>query len=185
MNRLGQIFPIYLVLLTLFFCFTVFALYVAQGENVVLKLVSPKEVLTTYDDMKAYGIVEEDLLVKVADEMNFDEVESSSYGAEFREKFLTKILANKELSSLFVQGAELAGEKIPENGKEEFFRKVVYPSSAFNVKDRVLEFRRGEVTKHLILESGQGNFPINFYYTFSRDLDFDLFTKKIILGDEL
>ena len=182
-GKRGQLMGPYLVVATVFLMAVAIWTYLVQQENVRSSLVSPRPVLETYDNISLYEILEEEAAVRVAKELNLSRIGKRDYPREFRERFIKILFENEALMDLFFNNVWLDGSYVGKNERESFFRNLVYPNDAFDLKDGTLEISRGEVTKHIFLRKREGkNFPVEFYHSFSRKFSINIETNKIV-GD--
>jgi len=175
MNSRGQIFALYLVLLTLFLCTTAVILYVNHQESMKGTLISPVELLQIQDDLDLYEILEEKMIVEAVETINKSNWEQEIFIEEFRERFFEQYKEQKDMKEFIIRGAILDEktfvEEIARKDWESFLTRRLYPETGTYFEGGVMYFTRGSIGKHLLLNSAglqDINFPVEVLYYFEQ-----------------
>ena len=167
----GQIFALYLVVITLTMCGVVAGLYYVQQQNIHGALVSPMGVLKERDSLEIFEGREIYFIkssLKVADGSFGSDVFLSS----FRKDFIDRIVNDEEMREFLFANLSISGIKIREQDKSRnLVESGIYPEIRSEFVDSQLVFARGKISKNYLLASkdeSKINFPINFNFEFER-----------------
>jgi len=169
-NKRGQLFSLWIVILTLFLCGISVGLYNTQQEKVSVSLVSPLAVLELRDDLSVFEMRERELILD-----SLKSVSSNFGGEDFAEEFKTVFLLglSGEMRGFLLKDLVLDTGDIKswdENLENTFFENVVYRE--IEMDNGKLRFVRGKVKKSFLLESGDWNvvnFPVEFEFEFEKE----------------
>lgn len=169
-GKRGQLFSLWMVIMTLFLCGVSIGLYNVQQDKLAVSLVSPLSVLEVRDNLTIFEIQEKELILESLKSVS-SEFGPDDFVSEFRENFISGLSGDMKdflLQDLVVnqEGADSWDNAL----KESFFRNVVYGNVKMN-GDRLLLIR-GKVEKNRVLSSGDWsvvNFPVEFEFEFERE----------------
>jgi len=169
-SKRGQLFSLWIVILTLFLCGISVALYNVQQEKVSVSLVSPLAVLEVRDNLSVFEMRERELILDSLESVssNFG---SDEFVGEFKSGFLLGLSSDMREFLLKDLVLDTGNSKSwDENLKNTFFRNVVYRE--IEMESGKLRFVRGKVRKSSLLESGDWNvvsFPVEFEFEFEKE----------------
>ncbi len=178
MNNRGQIFSVYLLILTIVMCFTVGILYLSMQDKAENSLVSPKTVFEFRDEVTSYEILERKLILESL--KDFDDMDDPIFTEKLRTRFLEGLYRSPEMKKLLFHNISREKE-VRENEKE-------YLNSLYSVSkdsDKVI-FERGSVEKSLKLRAKKVieiNFPVEFSYRFEKKYLISFQDNKFVLED--
>jgi hypothetical protein len=170
-NKRGQIFALYIVMLTLFLCVVVVAMYVIQQENVQSSLVSPRMVLDIRNDLEVLEFSEIELIKKscVGAEGEFG---SSAFIDSFRDSFLEGVILDGNIENflsdfLYVGGVEVRMQDVDKS----LFEDIIYPKSLTSFEGDIIIFERAMIEKRVELDpvdSTKISFPVDLSFKFGK-----------------
>jgi len=172
MNNRGQVFAGILVLITLFLCGVVVALYWVEQGNVDNSLVSPRAVFEMRDELEIFEIRERALAESLAEEIE-GEFGSDDFILEFRERFLDGVMGNERMTEFIFDGLIFNDRDFEDDARllgREFLDANLYSDVSY-INDELV-FSRNKMGKRVFLEAvdkSEINFPIGFVYEFARD----------------
>ena len=171
-NKRGFVFPLYIVLLTLFMCGTVILLYVNQQDNVRSSLVSPVKVLNISDDLKIFEMREKEL---VEDSLDASDWGEDDFEDDFEEALIDGF--SFEMERFLFEDLYWEGEKVRDNSvtKNSLFENLY--SVDFDSDEDELVLKRIKLEKRFGLEaSGVGTksepvtrYPVDVVFEFERE----------------
>jgi hypothetical protein len=173
-NKSGQIFGLYLVILTGALCVISIGFFVIQQSSLGGALVSPTNVLAAKDSLDIFEIWEQEFIRQAFDESSSNP-ETNPPLLDFRESFLGK-MKESSFVNVFLSGPLTLHEKgvasAIDSDKESFLKNVLYPEGLMKYEGDALSITRGKVGVFYLLESenkDEINFPIDFNFVFNRE----------------
>jgi len=175
MNKGGQFFALYIVLLTLFMCGLVLGMYYVQGGGFNNALVSPSFVLKMQDDFELVQFQEKEMIVSSIKEVGINGDVENAFCDKFvldefegGRDFLFSGLVYKERDDW---GASFSGDIA---GQKRFCGDVY----SFSENGGKVEVERGELGKTFRLQANneKKNFVVDMKYFYS--------TKYLCDGDK-
>jgi hypothetical protein len=181
MDKRGQFFSLYLVLLTLLMVGTVIGFYSVQQDNIRGSLVSPLSVLEVRDDLEVFEARELGLIKNSLSRVDA-EFGSDIFLEEFRIEFIEGVLADGEMREFIFSDLFWDGRFMDVSFDEDsFLENVVYPESESRIDSNVLVFVRAKIGKAFDLRAeGEDNtrFPVDFKFEFGKEY---LINKKDVV----
>ena len=176
MNKRGQFFMIYLVLITIFMIGIVIGFYYLQNtqyQKTASSLVSPMEVMEIRDDKILFELKEEEYILSALEEAEgkFDSLEFKS---SFRNSFLSKVGNDVLMKEFITRDLIFQGRKVESEAAsqfEDFISNSVYPESLIVFENGKMVLERSDIEKNKLLlakENNKINFPIVFNYNFKK-----------------
>ena len=171
MNKKGQIFPIFLVFLTLLMCGSVMFLYFHNQDKVSASLVSPKAVLEIGDDVKTFELQEKHFInnsLGVASAS--EEFGTKEFLDSFRDAFFRELINNPD--SFITEGIFMSGTDVSlgaSKNTEAFFKNALYPAALTYYEGKNLHFGRASIEKRTRLQTDEklkNNFAVDFSFNF-------------------
>ncbi len=168
-NKRGQFFSLFMVMIALVMSGVVIGLYFVQMKDVSASLVSPLVVLEIRDDLDSFEL-QEKKLIKESLENAVSEFGTDSFVGEFREIFFIGLHGEMEdflLDDLIWDGKTL---ELSSTNRDSFFRDVVYPSQGTGASS--MKFTRRQVGKSEIFDVGKKSavhFPVEFEFNFEKE----------------
>ncbi|NPE29615.1 hypothetical protein HNV12_16970 [Methanococcoides sp. SA1] len=168
-NKRGQLFSLFMVVIALVMSGVVVGLYFVQQEDVSVSLISPLVILEIRDDLDSFEIQERKLIFESLDSV-VSEFGTEEFVREFRERFFMGLHGEMEsflLDDLIWDGKSL---ELSSDNRDTFFRDVVYREIVME-KDK-MRFVRKQVGKSKVLDSGNWNvvhFPVDFEFNFEKE----------------
>lgn len=172
LNRRGQMFGLYLVFVTLFFCGTTVMLFHIQQSKLTNSLVSPVEVLSTVDSSSIFEMWEKEQIRSAFSDASRDGLAfgTSLFLKKFRESFLNKADEGFFMVGFSIEDVTLNGENIwemVEGDRESFLKNVLYPENLMKYDDGAISITHGDVglSQLLVAKNEEKiNFPIRFNF---------------------
>ena len=168
MGKRAVFMEIYLPIITIFMCGLVIGMYVIQSRIVENSFVTPKAVLDLGLQQKIFEMQEEELILKSANEANFD-------ANILKDKFCQHFIEPEQESfrgflffSLSESGRVVDKKVIDESSEWESFCNNIY---SFSIVNKQVSFERKNLEKTSVLKSPQitkNNFDVKFSYAFSK-----------------
>ncbi|MCR4285123.1 MAG: hypothetical protein NUV97_03725 [archaeon] len=183
-NNRGQIFALYLFLLTIAMCTLVLSLYLVQQKNARNSLVSPLEVLKLRNDLAIFELLEEeaveDSIGEVFQSNGLPKTDSNreEFILAFRSSFLQKIKSEPKMMNFLSENLVVNGEKV--NLKlfniDKFIENGIYKKSENTIEGNKILIKRGKVIKTMPLEAEEVfgakiSFPVEFSFEFEKSYE--------------
>jgi hypothetical protein len=169
-NKRGQFFSLFLVVLTVFLCGVVIALYFVQQENIQSSLVSPTSVLEARDQLNILELKEIELIKNSFSNVdgNFGEEE---FGVSFRNNFIDGVMSDEYMRSFLFENLFIEDVEIREQDKNKnLLEGGIYTEALTYFENDKMYFGRAKIEKRALLvakDKGKIDFPV--YFTFEFD----------------
>lgn len=173
-NKSGQIFMLWVVILTLLLCISSVGVYLYQRSDLENSLVSPRAVLDVQDRLEIFELREVELIKESLKGLNKSDFGSSDFLVKFRSAYVGGFLKNENMKDFIFENLYLDGEDRGDKSRltgKSFVRNKLYPLSGTEVIDGKIYFSREKMGKRYYLKGNQdskNNFPVNFYFEYGR-----------------
>lgn len=172
MDKRGQFFSLYLVLLTLLMVGTVIGFYSVQQNNIESSLVSPVPVLEVRNNLEVFEVRELGLIKNSLAKVD-SKFGSDVFLEEFRAEFIEGVLVDGEMREFIFTDLFWDGKLMEASfDRDSFLKNVVYPEAESKIDSERLAFVRGKIGKSVEL-SAEGKdstrFPVGFKFEFEKE----------------
>jgi hypothetical protein len=187
MNKRGQFFGLYLVLITLFMCFLVIGIYILQNEEVSNSMVSPNAVLNLQDEKELFEMQERNLiLASGVYNLGLEEIDKwgeedflKNVEASFTDSLLfpkNEWMLNFLFKDLTINGVLVEAEAFNEMVEKRNFLEGIY---SFEFSGEKMKVGRRDLAKDFRLEvedseKNKINFVVDVEYIYNKDYLFSL-----------
>ena len=184
MNKKGQFFALYLVVLTVVMMAATIVFYHYQNEKVQNSLVSPAPLLELYDNKEIFELQEKNLIYVSAKEAKQNHGwGSAEFVDSFKTIFFNYLLAEEQqdfrdflFSDLKFEGQEIEKSAFSEPGSQIAFFNKVYPREEIKMVEgdgkKKLKITRNLVGKHFELiapkRANKINFPVEVEHVYEK-----------------
>ena len=158
-GKKGQMFAMYLVLVTLLMCFVVVLMYVGQRDEVDSSVITPKVFMELESDKILFEMWEKSLLISACDDVGLQNWDKGDFASKTRASFLKLVESSEQekfrefiFRHMVFNGVPASFDEVQ---KKDFIEKVLYAGSNFYFNGAVLVFRRDLTTKSFKLEPGK------------------------------
>ena len=155
-NKRGQIFALYLVILTLLMCGLIIGMHHLQSKEIDNSLVSPKDVLEFGDKVNVFELWERSVLKKLV------------WGTKLEEDFCGEFASTNTVDFIF-DALIFEGKPITNVASRENFCFTVYD---FNVVGGGLKVGRDGFSREFFLKANDRakiDFPVNVEFDFEKE----------------
>ena len=186
MNSRGQVFALYLVVLTFVMCLVVIGMYFVQQKTLDSSVILPKDFLVMLDRQDVFDISEENLIFEACNDSLASLGENmwgnESLAKQCKSNFLNNLLKDEKSINFIFDGLAVEGKRISEV-KEAFDtadEKINFLNNAysfgFSEDKKVLKIGRNfdRILRLKADDRKKINFPVDVEWKFNRALELNI-----------